>query len=228
MFSKDIVRSDFFLDLPSTSQLLYFHLGMEADDRGYVANAKMLMRMIGATTGDLEQLINKKFVLVRGENLILIKGWRINNSIQPTRIVETKYADDLKKLFYDENNSYTEKPTKKPCQQIVGKMATQVSIGKVSIVEDSNNTDELKGCGETDKPLENVQTKRMKEVIDTYVKEKRQPEVDEADVSIALEIIKKKVRTADEELYLGIVQKSVNIQEACRIAQTKWVDEDDD
>lgn len=134
MFSKDIVRSDAFLDLPISSQALYFHLGMEADDRGYVNNPKMVIRSISATVGDLEQLSSKRFILVRGEGLILIKGWRINNSIQPTRLVESKFVDDLKKLFFDENNSYTEKPTERPvlslCRQNADKLSTQDRIGK--------------------------------------------------------------------------------------------------
>lgn len=123
-FSKDIVSSDTFYDLPATTQLLYFHLGMNADDRGYVSNTKSIIKIIGSSLGDLEQLVNKKFVLIRGENLILIKGWRINNTIQPSRLVETKYTEDLKKLFFDENNSYTENTTDNPCQQIVNKLST--------------------------------------------------------------------------------------------------------
>lgn len=136
MFSKDIIRSDAFLDLPISSQALYFHLGMEADDRGYVNNPKTVIRSIGATVGDLEQLSSKRFILVRGEGLILIKGWRINNSIQPTRLVESKFIDDLKKLFFDENNSYTEKPTERPvlslCRQNDDKLSTQDRIGEDS------------------------------------------------------------------------------------------------
>ena len=164
MFSKDIVRSDAFLDLPISSQALYFHLGMEADDRGYINNPKSVIRSIGASLGDLEQLANKRFILVRGESLILIKGWRINNTIQPTRLVETKFIDDLKKLFFDENNSYTEKPTGKPilslCQQNVDNLSTQDSIGKDSIdkvrlVEDSivKERKEGKTMINNDKPL---------------------------------------------------------------------------
>lgn len=148
MFSKDIVRSDAFLDLPISSQALYFHLGMEADDRGYVSNPKTVIRSLGATLGDLEQLANKKFILIREESLILIKGWRINNYIQNDRFVETKFTEDLKKLFFDENNSYTEKDTKNPCIQNVSKMYTQDrlelvedSIDKYRIVEDSRGED---------------------------------------------------------------------------------------
>ena len=123
-FSKDIVESDEFLDLPLTSQALYFHLGMNADDRGYVNNAKTIIRVIGSSLGDLEILINKKFVLLRQEKLILIKGWRINNTIQPSRLVETKYTEDLKTLFFDENNSYTETQTDRPCGEYVSILAT--------------------------------------------------------------------------------------------------------
>lgn len=141
MFSLDIVDSDTFLDLPVSSQALYFHLGMRADDRGYVAKARAVIKMIGASLGDLEALVNKKFVLLRDNGLILIKGWKINNCIQPTRLVETTYTEDLMKLFYDENNSYTEKPTNNPvlneCQQIVNKLSTQDSIGKESIVKNN-------------------------------------------------------------------------------------------
>ena len=168
MFSLDIVDSDTFLDLPISSQALYFHLGMRADDRGYVAKARAVIKMIGASVGDLEALVNKKFVLLRDNGLILIKGWRINNYVQPTRMVETTYTEDLMKLFYDENNSYTEKPTNNPvlnsCQQIVDKLATQDSIGKNSIgYLDTQESQKM----EEDEVL-NIPTL---EEIDSFVKE---------------------------------------------------------
>lgn len=136
MFAKAIVKSDAFLDLPISSQALYFHLGMEADDRGYVNNARSIIRLTGASVGDIEQLAHKKFILIRGENLILIKHWKINNYLQSDRVKETKFTEDLKKLFFDENNSYTEKITNKPCIQIGSSMYTQDSIGKDSIGKD--------------------------------------------------------------------------------------------
>ena len=142
-FSADIVESDNFLDLPISSQALYFHLGMYADDRGYVNNARSIIKVTGSSVGDLEQLINKKFVLVRENNLILIKGWRINNTIQPSRLVETKYTEDLKQLFFDENNSYTETPTDKPCQQNVNKLSTQVKLSKVKLSKVKLSKDNL-------------------------------------------------------------------------------------
>ena len=147
-FSKKIVRSDDFLDLPVTTQLLYFQLGMEADDRGYINNARSVIKLVGCTKGDLEMLIAKRFVLVRKETLILIKGWRINNTIQPTRISETLYVDDLKLLYLDEHGSYTEKETSEPvlltiCRQNDDKLLTQDNIREEKIIKDNLIEDNL-------------------------------------------------------------------------------------
>lgn len=147
-FSKKIVRSDDFLDLPVTTQLLYFQLGMEADDRGYINNARSVIKLVGCTKGDLEMLIAKRFVLVRKETLILIKGWRINNTIQPTRISETLYVDDLKLLYLDEHGSYTEKETSEPvlltiCRQNADKLLTQDNIREEKIIKDNLIEDNL-------------------------------------------------------------------------------------
>ena len=114
-FSESIVSSDVFLNLPFSAQVLYYQLNMSADDRGYVNNAKSIIRFIGAKQKDLDQLIEKRFVLKRTHDLILIKGWRLNNSIQPSKLIETRYIDDLNELYYDENNSYTESITDKKC-----------------------------------------------------------------------------------------------------------------
>ena len=145
-FSKKIVRSDDFLDLPATTQLLYFQLGMEADDRGYVNNARSVVKITGCVVGDLEMLIAKKFVLLRDDKLILIKDWRINNTIQPTRISESLYVDDLKKLFFDEHGSYTEKDTSNPvleisCRQNDDKLLTQDNIREENLIEDNLTKD---------------------------------------------------------------------------------------
>lgn len=107
MFSKDIVRSDAFLELPISSQALYFQLGMDTDDRGYIPNARSLVRMLGANQGDLEPLVAKGFILVRGDSLLLQKHFRINNYIQRDRFKETTYINDLKQLFIEENGAYT-------------------------------------------------------------------------------------------------------------------------
>lgn len=108
MFCKDIVRSDAFLDLPVSSRELYFQLGMDTDDRGYISNARSIIRLIGANQGDLEPLIQKGFLMIRGETLMLQKHFKINNTIRTDRFHESEYIDDLKKLFIKDNGAYTE------------------------------------------------------------------------------------------------------------------------
>ena len=147
-FSKKIVRSDDFIDLPATTQLLYFQLGMEADDRGYINNARSVIKLVGCSKGDLEMLIAKRFVLVRKDTLILIKGWRINNTIQPTRRSETLYVDDLKLLYLDEHGSYTEKETSEPvllttCRQNDDNLLTEDNIREEKITKDNLIEDNL-------------------------------------------------------------------------------------
>lgn len=137
MFSKAIVRSDAFTELPLASQALYFQLGMDTDDRGYISNARAIIRIIQAKPQDLEPLIRERFVLIRGDNLLLQKHFKINNYIQKDRFHETTYVDDLKKLFYETNDAYTERETKKKvlthCIQRVYETDTEDSLGKVSL-----------------------------------------------------------------------------------------------
>ena len=127
MFSKDIVGSDAFLDMPATSQLLYFHLGMEADDDGFVSSPSRISRTIGANDDDIKVLLGKRFIIAFPSGIIVIKHWKINNSIQVDRYHETQYLEEKKALITKENKSYTE------CIQDVSKMDSQSSLGKSSL-----------------------------------------------------------------------------------------------
>jgi len=84
MFSADIVNQDNFLDMPIDSQLLYFHLGMLADDEGFVS-PKRIMRMIGSSEDSLKLLLAKGFVIPFESGVIVIKHWKQNNYIQKDR-----------------------------------------------------------------------------------------------------------------------------------------------
>lgn len=131
MFSKTIIDSDSFLDMPLSAQALYFHLSMRADDDGFINNPKRIQRMIGATDDDYKLLIAKSFVITFESGVIVIKHWRINNYIQKDRYKETVYSEEKELLTVKDNGSYT------LCIQDGYNMDTQVSIGKVSIVKDS-------------------------------------------------------------------------------------------
>lgn len=107
MFSKDITESDAFADMPLSTQALYFHLGMSADDDGFVNNAKKIQRGIGASPDDLNLLIAKKFLIKFESGVVVIKHWRINNAIRNDRKNDTKYSDEMEQLYIQENGSYS-------------------------------------------------------------------------------------------------------------------------
>lgn len=131
MFAKTIIDSDSFLDMPHSTQLLYFHLSMRADDDGFINNPKNIMRMIGCKDDDMSVLITKKFIIPFESGIVVIKHWKIHNYIAKDRYKETKYKKEKETLQLDENNSYT------TCIQPVYKMDTQVRLGKVSIGKDN-------------------------------------------------------------------------------------------
>ena len=135
MFAKTIIDSDAFLDLPSSTQNLYFHLGMRADDDGFINNPKKIQRVIGGSDDDLKLLIAKKFIIPFESGVVVIKHWKIHNYIQSDRYKETMYREEKKQLVTKDNNGYTmvesvDNSTMYPkCVQVgdTGK----VSIGKV-------------------------------------------------------------------------------------------------
>ena len=127
MFAKTIIDSDEFLNMPLTTQALYFHLSMRADDEGFINNPKKIQRMIGASDDDCKLLIMKRFIIAFESGVIVIKHWRIHNYIQKDRFKETLYKDERRELVLDEKNAYTE-ASKPPCIQNGNKMYTQDSI----------------------------------------------------------------------------------------------------
>lgn len=107
MFSDEITTSDAFLDMPQESQLLYFHLGMNADDDGFIANTKMIQRIIGSGDDSLKILFAKKFLIAFENGVCVIKHWRINNYIRKDIYKDTKYLLQKKALFIRPNGTYS-------------------------------------------------------------------------------------------------------------------------
>lgn len=138
MFSKQIIDSDAFLDMPQTSQLLYFHLSMRADDDGFINNPKSIMRNAKCGDDDLKILSAKKFIIPFETGIVVIKHWKIHNYIAKDRYKETKYKQEKSTLSLDENNSYTlnENIPYTDCIQIDNEMDTQVRLDKISIDKD--------------------------------------------------------------------------------------------
>lgn len=131
MFTKKITQSDEFISMPHSSQNLYFHLNMEADDEGFVNGVKRIMRTINANEDDLNILIIKRFVLVFESGVIVIKHWKLHNTIRNDRVKPTNYVDEKSKIIEKENGSYTS------CQPNDNQVTTKCppSIDKYSIEE---------------------------------------------------------------------------------------------
>lgn len=132
MFAKTIVDSDMFLDLPQTTQNLYFHLGIRADDDGFINNPKKIIRMIGSSQKDLELLINESFIIPFESGICVIKHWKIHNYIQKDRYKKTVYIEEFNRLkmannIYEIDNVYA---SDTQCIQDVSETDTQVRLGK--------------------------------------------------------------------------------------------------
>lgn len=142
MFAKTIIDSDAFLDMPLSTQALYFHLNMRADDDGFINNAKKIQRMIGASDDDLKVLMSKNFIIPFETGIVVIKHWKIHNYIRNDRYKATVYQEEKSMLQEKENKAYT-----------LGipngyQMETQVRLGKDSIGKDSIDDAEIIKCYE--------------------------------------------------------------------------------
>lgn len=109
MFTQKIIDSDAFLDMPLSTQALYFHLNMRADDDGFINNPRRIQRTIGASDDDLKLLIAKRFLICFESGVIVIKHWRMHNTLRKDRYNPTQYQDELALLDVKDNNAYTEK-----------------------------------------------------------------------------------------------------------------------
>lgn len=98
MFSRDVVCTDCFLDMPSSAQALYFQYGLEADDDGFVSAPKKIIRLTNASDDDLKILIAKKFVLPFESGVIVIRDWKINNYLRKDRYTPTHFKEELEQL----------------------------------------------------------------------------------------------------------------------------------
>ena len=138
MFSTQIVDSDAFLDMPISSQNLYFHLGMRADDEGFVGSPKKIMKILGSNEDDLKILIGKRFILSFESGVIVIKHWLIHNTIRMDRFNPTSYQKEKALIITKENKAYSEwQPTG---NQLATTGCPKLSKGKLS--EDKITTEQ--------------------------------------------------------------------------------------
>lgn len=182
MISSKVVDTDNFLDLPATSQNLYFHLLMHADDDGFLGNPKTITRSIGAHQDDLKLLIEKGYLFVFEDGAIAIKDWFIHNYIPKDRYHETVYKEDKKKLEVTETQQYrlvTRKPIVQDteskqvvdnmdtsCIQDDNKVYTEVKLSKDKLSKD-NNINKLSSSENVDsEPKQKSQKIPYEKIID--------------------------------------------------------------
>lgn len=194
MFTQKIIDSDAFLDMPLSTQTLYFHLNMRADDDGFVNNPKKIQRMIGASEDDLKLLIAKRFIIAFETGVVVIKHWRMHNLLRKDRYNPTQYQEEMTMLLIKENGSYTEnieipmieaieEPMATTWQPNGNQMATQDSIGKDSIGKGSIDYNGIVDAYNsfcpslpTVKSLSDARKKAIKARLKTYTNE----EIEEA------------------------------------------------
>ena len=140
MFSQQITESDAFLDMPLSAQALYFHLGMNADDDGFVNSPKRIQRVIGANDDDLKLLIAKRFIIAFESGVVVIKHWKINNYIQKDRYTPTVYVEEKALLVEKPNKAYMVMDTE--CIHGVYKLDTQTRLDKNRLDKNSCSSGE--------------------------------------------------------------------------------------
>lgn len=157
MFTQKIIDSDPFLDMPLSTQALYFHLNMRADDDGFINNPKRIQRTVGASDDDLKLLLAKRFVIGFENGVIVIKHWRMHNTLRRDRYNPTQYQEELATLDVKDNKAYTEKALATTWQPSGNHLETQYSIDKYSI--DKISIDNISESADSEKPKKPVKHK---------------------------------------------------------------------
>lgn len=174
MFAKTIIDSDAFLDMPLSTQALYFHLSMRADDDGFINNPKKIQRMVGASDDDIKLLVAKQFIIPFETGIVVIKHWKIHNYIQKDRYKETLCTTEKQQLTVQPNNEYSIAPVMDTqCIHDVYNADTQVRLGECRLVKES-----LVECtGGDESPTTKTKAKRFTpptvDEVQAYCKERK-------------------------------------------------------
>lgn len=130
MMAKSVIDTDAFLDMPASTQSLYFHMLLRADDDGFIASPKGILRIIGASDDDLKLLLAKQYLFRFESGVVVIKDWKIHNYIQSDRY-KPSLQPERKLLNVTANKEYT--MTNSDVSDMDTKCIQNVSIGKVRL-----------------------------------------------------------------------------------------------
>ena len=164
MMAKSVIETDHFMDMPMSSQCLYFHLLLRADDDGFITSPRRIMREVGCHEDDMKLLVAKNYIIPFDSGVIVIKHWKIHNFIRsdrytPTHCDERAQVELTKKKIYElktpdvdalttstgTNGMTCGIPTGIPTGTPHGNQAvtgrdTQVRLGKVRLGKVNNTT----------------------------------------------------------------------------------------
>lgn len=140
MFAKGIVESDVFLDMPLSAQALYFHLGIYADDEGFVGSPKRIQSSIGGKNKDMQLLIEKDFIIPFDSGVVAIKHWKIHNYIRTDRYKKTLYQTEKEVLEIGSDGAYKIIPSD---NQETDRTDTQDRLSVKSLIKNKNKINSL-------------------------------------------------------------------------------------
>lgn len=191
MFSLDVVDTDKFMDMPPTTQNLYFHLGMRADDDGFVSSPKKVAMICGSCATDLQLLVSNDFIIPFENGVILITDWKANNYLRKDRYTESRFKEYLDTVEVDndkyivaasstsltcgipKDNQTVDKRHTDGCHRL-GKDRIELGKDRVELGKDSKSTMDRSASG---KDVENQNVKDRKH---DQIKYSDDPELDEA------------------------------------------------
>ena len=138
MFSKEVTNTDRFQSLKLSAQALYFHLGVNADDDGFIGNPMSITRSIGAASSDLKLLVDSGYLIPFGGGVYLITDWLINNHIRKDRYKPTIYQEFFGMICTNDVQRYVVcQPSGIPVVDTDKSSVDKSSIGKSSIEDDA-------------------------------------------------------------------------------------------
>ena len=133
MISRKLITDDPFLDMPFSARALYFTFVACADDDGFVNGPRSIIRQIGAAQADMDTLVSNHYLILFNSGVVVIRHWRMQNSIPKDRYHPTLFQDEMKQLMVDKNGVYFEKPLNKPVSEDDNKLYTEC-------IQDDNKT----------------------------------------------------------------------------------------
>lgn len=141
MLNKELIESDLFLDMPSSSQMLFVHLILNADDEGFLASPRTVMRMCGGANDDMSLLTAKNYIIPFKSGVVVISDWHKHNQLRKDRVTKTIHTKEKQELQLIENQwsqpNVNQASTKCP-HSIVEVSIVESSIVEKSVVKDTD------------------------------------------------------------------------------------------